>query len=240
MSDLVDLFAEFRKAEADRDVVHAKWYLAAAVALAASSAGDRVPDLYHFVVADLPLDQEKIVQRRIKEALLKTSVLMGIPKALQSLVPLYRCMDKDKIDAYGPRTESLGSVEATKAREERAQHHFDMLWTQDAAREHKQFLRENHPDAYLLCTKWSYEYWFSEDAILSLRETQICTTAAIMCVNSPTQALWHTRGIVRVGGTIEEARLTQEMVLRIADRFGARTGDIVAVDDIDFDGKPSI
>jgi hypothetical protein len=60
-----------------------------------------------------------------------------------------------------------------------------------------------------------------------------------MCVNSPTQALWHTRGIVRVGGTIEESRLTQEMVLRIANRFGAKTGDIVAVDDIDFDGKPS-
>ncbi|KAF5987663.1 carboxymuconolactone decarboxylase [Fusarium coicis] len=210
MSDLVDLFADFRKAEADCDAIHAKWYLAAAVALAASSAGDRVPDLYHLAVADLPLEQEKIVQRRIKEALLKTSILMGLPKALQSLVPLYRCMTQDKIDAYGPRTESLDSAEATKAKEERAQHHFDMLWTPGAARDHKQFLQENHPDA------------------------------SIMCVNSPTQALWHTRGIVRVGGTIEEARLTQEMVLRIANRFGAKTGDIVAVDVIDFDDKPSI
>nr|RBQ92401.1 hypothetical protein FVER53263_09384 [Fusarium verticillioides] len=240
MSDLVGLLADFRKAEADCDAIHAKWYLPVAVTLAASSAGDRVPDLYHLAVADLPLEQEKIVQRRIKEALLKTGVLMGIPKALQSLVPLYRCLDKDKIDAYGPRTESLGSVEATKARVEQAQHHFDTLWTPDSARDYKQFLRENHPDAYLLYTKWSYECWFSEDAILSLKETQICTTAAIMCVNSPTQALWHTRGIVRVGGTIEEARLTQEMMLRIANRFSARTGDIVAVDDIDFDDKPSI
>ncbi|KAF5708812.1 hypothetical protein FGLOB1_6180 [Fusarium globosum] len=103
MSDLVDLFADFRKAEADCDAIHAKWYLAAAVALAASSAGDRVPDLYHLAVVDLPLDQEKIVQRRIKEALLKTSILMGLLKALQSLVPLYRCMTEDKVNVYGPR-----------------------------------------------------------------------------------------------------------------------------------------
>ncbi|KAM0078882.1 hypothetical protein ACKRZS_008748 [Fusarium odoratissimum] len=240
MSDLADLLAEFRKAEADCDAIHAKWYLAAAVTLAASSAGDRVPDLYHLAVADLPLDQDKIVQRRIKEALLKTSILMGLPKTLQSLVPLYRCMTKNKIDAYGPRTEAVGSAEAAQAREERAQHHFDMLWTPDAARVHKEFLLENQPDAYLLCQKWGYEYWFSEDAILSLRETQICTTAAIMCVNSPTQAMWHTRGIVRVGGTMDEARLTQKMVLRIANKFGARTGDIVAVEDIDFNGKPAI
>ncbi|KAG5742951.1 hypothetical protein H9Q69_005575 [Fusarium xylarioides] len=127
MSDLAELFADFRKSEADCDALHAKWYLVAAVALAASSAGDRVPDLYRLAVADLPLDQEKIVQRRIKEALLKTSILMGLPKALQSLVPLYRCMTEDKVDTYGPRTEALGSAEATKAREERTQQHFDML-----------------------------------------------------------------------------------------------------------------
>ncbi|KAM5362485.1 hypothetical protein ACJA88_014025 [Fusarium oxysporum] len=120
MSDLIDLMADFRIAEADCDAIHAKWYLAAAVALAASSAGDRLPDLYHLAVADLPLDQEKYVQRRIKEALLETSILMGLPKTLQSLVPLYRCMTKDKIDAYGPRTEAVGSAEAAKAREEQA------------------------------------------------------------------------------------------------------------------------
>jgi hypothetical protein len=57
----------------------------------------------------------------------------------------------------------------------------------------------------LLCQKWGYEYWFSEGTILSLRETQICTIAAIMCENSLTQAMWHTRGIVRVGGTMDEA-----------------------------------
>ncbi|KAG7413543.1 hypothetical protein LZL87_011901 [Fusarium oxysporum] len=157
MSVLVELLADFHKAEADCDAIHAKWYLAAAVALAGSSAGDKLPDLYHLAVADLPLDQEKIVQRRIKEALLKTSILMGLPKTLQSLVPLFLCMTNDKIDAYGPRTEALGSVEATKAREERAQHHFDMLWTPDAARVHKEFLLENQPDAceHPSTTSWS-------------------------------------------------------------------------------------
>ncbi|KAM0244420.1 hypothetical protein ACHAP5_006222 [Fusarium lateritium] len=240
MSDLVDLLADFRKSEENCDIIYAKWYLGAAVALAASGAGDRIPDLYHLAVAGLPLDQEKIVQRRIKEALLKTSVLMGFPKTLQSVVPLYRCMAKDKVDAYAPRTEALGSAEAAKAREERAQDHFDTLWTPEAARTNRELLRIHQPDLYLLVQKWGYEYWLSEDAILSLRETSICTTAAIMCINSPTQAMWHTRGIVRLGGTMEEARLTQDMVLRIAKKFDAKTGDIISVDDIDFDDKVPI
>ncbi|KAF4431015.1 carboxymuconolactone decarboxylase [Fusarium acutatum] len=59
-------------------------------------------------------------------------------------------------------------------------------------------------------------------------------------ITGQTHALRHTRGIARVGGTMDEARLTQEMVLRVAKNFGARTGDIIAVEDIDFNDKAAI
>jgi len=54
-------------------------------------------------VEGLPLEQEMIVQRRIKEALLKASILTGVPRVLQSLVPMFREFKEDGIDTFAPR-----------------------------------------------------------------------------------------------------------------------------------------
>jgi hypothetical protein len=92
-----------------------------------------------------------------------------------------------------------------------------------------------NPD--LLNLKYPYEFYFSEPTILSPVETQMCNAAALICSNCPVQAMWHTRGVLRLGGTMEQARFAQEVGLRVAEYFGCVTGDIVRVDDIDFDDE---
>jgi hypothetical protein len=77
--------------------------LSKASSLAAAGAGSDVPELYHLAVAGLSLEDEKIVQRRIKEAILKTSILHGFPKALQALLPLFSIIKDDAINHYAPR-----------------------------------------------------------------------------------------------------------------------------------------
>lgn len=84
----------------------------------------------------------------------------------------------------------------------------------------------------LLNMKLNYEWWLSEDAILSHVETQMCTTALLICNNSPEQALWHVRGLLRHGGSLEEAEFTQQLALAIAKEFGAKTGDITLAQDV--------
>lgn len=84
------------------------------------------------------------------------------------------------------------------------------------------------------CLKLIYEHYVSEDAILSPLETQICYTVLLTCYNSPVQALWHTKGIVRHGGTLEQARFAQDLGLAIARQFGCKTGEITKVDEIEF------
>lgn len=74
----------------------------------------------------------------------------------------------------------------------------------------------------LLNVKTNYEMWMSEDAILSNIETQMCNTALLICNNSAEQALWHLRGLVRHGGTLDQARFAQELLgLAVAKEFGA-------------------
>jgi hypothetical protein len=87
----------------------------------------------------------------------------------------------------------------------------------------------------LLALKFGYEYWFSENAILSNVQTQMCNAAALVCSNSPVQAMWHTRAIIRHGGNMDQARMAQDMALRIAQQYNCNTGNIIKVDDIDFE-----
>ena len=85
----------------------------------------------------------------------------------------------------------------------------------------------------LLNIKTNYELWMSEDAVLSNIETQMCNTALLICNNSPEQALWHLRGLVRQGGTLDQARFAQDLGLAISKQFGARTGTIMMVDEVE-------
>lgn len=74
-----------------------------ASALTAACAGEQVAELYRLVTKDLDLDSRKIVQRRMKEAILKGSILVGVPRAAQAFGPLFRAIPEDEIDLYSPR-----------------------------------------------------------------------------------------------------------------------------------------
>lgn len=73
------------------------------VSLAAACAGGEVVKLYRHVCEGLPLDEQKLVQRRIKEALIRTGHLYGTPKVIQALFPLFQDLKDEEIDQYGPR-----------------------------------------------------------------------------------------------------------------------------------------
>lgn len=131
MASLTDTLLKLRELDDERDIVQAKWYIIAvrirhrrpmsplrglstarghqltasvqAAALASAGAGADLVDLYKLATHDLPLEKELLVQRRIKEAVLKTSCLYGVPKSLQALLPLFASLPDDHIDHSGPR-----------------------------------------------------------------------------------------------------------------------------------------
>jgi hypothetical protein len=86
----------------------------------------------------------------------------------------------------------------------------------------------------LLNVRTIYELWISEDAVLTNVETQMCNAALLTCLDCPTHAFWHTRGIVRHGGSMEQARFAQDLGLAVAKEFGCKTGEIKMVDQIEF------
>lgn len=71
--------------------------------MAAAGAGPDVTALYQVAIRDTSLTEEKHIQRRMKEAILKTSILYGVPRSLQALLPLFATLKEEHIDHYGPR-----------------------------------------------------------------------------------------------------------------------------------------
>ena len=51
----------------------------------------------------MPLGVAKLVQRRLKEAILKSTIFVGVPRALGAAGSLYRSLSDEEIDSYGPR-----------------------------------------------------------------------------------------------------------------------------------------
>ncbi|KAH9204672.1 hypothetical protein DL95DRAFT_495079 [Leptodontidium sp. 2 PMI_412] len=232
----IDFLSSFRDTGVATDTLKLGWYLSAATALAAVGAGEHVLELYRSVTAELPLERKKIVQRRIKEAIMKCAILYGVPRSGQALGPLYNSLSDDEIDRYAPRTEAhVGSQDETsenrKMREERGRKYYDTLWTPVLGKNMDNRLNKYHPDQGWTKTM-IYEMWLSDDSILSDIETQMCTTACLMCLNAPVQALWHTKGLVRHGGSLDQARLAQGIGLAIAQHFKTETGAIQMVDEI--------
>ncbi|KAF3020221.1 hypothetical protein E8E14_011646 [Neopestalotiopsis sp. 37M] len=237
MASLADLLLKFKELDAQKDVVNANWYIVAAAALASAGAGPDLVDLYRFATLNVPLDVELVVQRRIKEAVLKTSCLYGVPKSLQALLPLFASLPDDHIDHAGPRYSASSSERSVKAREIKGKAYFDTLWGEEAAQLHRDRNFKYQPDLYLLNLKHIYEWHFSEDSILGAVETQSCNVAALICANCPVQAMWHARGLLRHGGALAQAKLAQAIGLEIAALYECKTGEIVPVEDIDITTK---
>lgn len=61
-------------------------------------------ELYQVATRGMTLAEEKHIQRRLKEAILKTSILYGVPRSLQALLPLFATLEEEQIDHYGPRS----------------------------------------------------------------------------------------------------------------------------------------
>lgn len=49
------------------------------------------------------------------------------------------------------------------------------------------------------------------------------------------QATWHTRGIVRCGGSRELAERSQNLYLEVGRRFNVLVGDVQLVQEMDFE-----
>lgn len=89
----------------------------------------------------------------------------------------------------------------------------------------------------LTCIKNSLTWLVSEPEIFTAPETCMLNGSAMICSRSGRQAYWHVRGVVRQGGTKEQAQLAQELALEIAGLYGVDVGGVVQWEDFEWEGR---
>ncbi|EMF12469.1 uncharacterized protein SEPMUDRAFT_117057 [Sphaerulina musiva SO2202] len=240
---LFEILAKFTKREDGVD--HAARSMSLnimVVSLAAACAGGEVVKLYRHVCEGLPLDEQKLVQRRIKEALIKTGHLYGTPKVIQALFPLFQDLKDEEIDQYGPRYSSINSSFPTAPfqppqRALAATEFFANLWgNPSTAQKNLEYNLKYCPDLHFLVTM-NLTWLVSEPEIFTAPETCMLNGSAMICSRSGRQAYWHVRGVVRQGGTKEQAQLAQELALEIAGLYGVDVGGVVQWEDFEWEGR---
>ena len=66
--------------------------------------GADVLSLYRLATRDLPLETAKLVQRRVKETILKSTVFTGVPRTAVATHLFYRDLKDKEIDNFAPRS----------------------------------------------------------------------------------------------------------------------------------------
>ncbi|KAE8225470.1 hypothetical protein CF319_g1794 [Tilletia indica] len=206
--------------------LHAReWYTVLTAATSAARIGAQaVPLIWEVAKEDIggadsvgeKADEDAVqLQRRIKEALLKGSVLFGIPAALDPLFALLPLLRADAA-AHPARSDTDFFLRRGRAHEESLtglahdglrtvyKHNLDEILE-------KKFARDNL-DIQFLTMEINYGWNLTEYSILDLPSTELVTVAALIPIPAvPVETMWHLRGCRRAGWSddvIESVRQT--------------------------------
>ncbi|KAB5539477.1 hypothetical protein GE09DRAFT_1290569 [Coniochaeta sp. 2T2.1] len=200
-----------------------KWYCIASCAFTACNQPKYVATIFAVATEDHHDDVEyqKLVLRRMKESLLKTSIIYGIPRlinafrALVRLVPSPSLWEPSPSSPPTPRSQTL--VPSTL--DPRALTYMRTIFRSDL----DPFLGvmdSYWPDLRTLVVTTIYGYYQSDLSVLGALETSMLNIASLMPMDVAEEVGWHLRGLVRNGGTESQARETVGLVRGVMEVTG--------------------
>ncbi|KAI1853561.1 hypothetical protein JX266_001545 [Neoarthrinium moseri] len=209
------------------------WYIVAASALAVLNRPDEIPKIYTYVVetgshgADLSSspDQQLRVARRMREALIKTSAIGGVPKTINSLLSLKGATPPGMLDepGYPSPTGRVKDVYEVPCSEvlQRGQTFFDKIYGKIARRIMGQLDRSGTEDLGLTA-RLVYGHIISNTSVLTPAETSFVLIAGLIPQDVNPQLKGHLRGALNGGATVEQVRAVREVTLMICEASGMR------------------
>ncbi|KAI0954683.1 hypothetical protein AcW1_006494 [Taiwanofungus camphoratus] len=169
------------------------WYLVAALAFSASHKAEAVPLVFEFVLAELklaqsPEDAEKAGEQRtladkIREALLQSGLLSGVPLIIDSLLALHAVMPNELCREATIRDTKKGMEEYEKS----GGRLFRSMYG-DTADSVQGLLESIYPDLGWLRKTIGYGVAYSGTSVLSQIETSY-RIAALIAIDAPRQTV---------------------------------------------------
>ncbi|KAI0927929.1 hypothetical protein AcW2_004097 [Taiwanofungus camphoratus] len=227
LNELKSLYP-IRQAPTPDAVLAQPWYLVAAVAFSASHRAEAVPIVFESALAELKLVQshanaEKVREERlrlankIREALLQSGLLSGVPRVIDSLIALHTVMPEE--------LQSKVIIRDTKKNMEAYEKSGEQLFRsmyRDTADSVQTLLDSAYPDLGWWSNTIGYGVTYGGTSVLSQVETSYVIVAALIAVDAPRQIVWHLANAQNGGATLEEAKAVREIAMKVSQKAGVK------------------
>ncbi|CAN8095581.1 unnamed protein product [Discula destructiva] len=212
------------------------WYLMVATCLAILNRPEEIQTVYKHAVgpghgpagsqngATLP-DQEQLrIARRLREALLKTSAIGGMPKTINALQELKKAIPAhlaDEPDGGESPTNRRQDVYETPTSQvlARGQAFFDQCYGKVAARVMASLDHSGTEDLGL-AVRLTYGYVLSPTAILSEAETSFVMIAGLIPQDVNPQLKGHLKGALNGGASVAQVRAARQLAIHVCEAAG--------------------
>jgi len=225
-------------------ILEQPWYIVAAVSFSASRKPAAVPIVFQFVLHELEAAQlvtgvradseEGRAQRlklanKIREALLHSGLLSGVPRIIESLIALHGATPEElqTKEILRDRTKTIADYEQSGERLFRSMY-------RETADTVQGLLDRAYPDLGWFCNTVGYGITYGGTDVLTQVEISYAIVAALIAVDAPRQITWHLANAQHGGATFEEAKAARDIAVTVAQAAGVTWSDgvpEVVVDD---------
>ncbi|KAI0373221.1 hypothetical protein BV20DRAFT_1103962 [Pilatotrama ljubarskyi] len=206
------------------------WAMITAVAFSAANVPEAVPVVFKYaleelrveqlakrITGDAALRQKLVLARKIRESVLQSGLLSGMPRSINSLIALNEVMPENLRDTQRLRATNKHMSVFDQRGEElfRAIYH-------DAADAVQGQLDSAYLDLGWFCSTVGYGMTYGGTDALTQVECQYAIVAALVAVDAPRQVAWHLANARRSGASLEQVRAVRAVAMEVARAVGVR------------------
>ncbi|EMD34372.1 hypothetical protein CERSUDRAFT_55073 [Gelatoporia subvermispora B] len=203
------------------------WYLVAAVAFSASNVPEAIPIVWEYAVQNLADVQEKglsqeqaqqerlTLARRLREALLQSGLLSGMPRVINSLLALNAVMPDELREKQVLRDTNKHMSEFDKSGRD-----LFLAMYRGTGDSVQNLLDTAYPDLGWWCNTIGYGVTYGGTDVISQVESSFAIVAALIAVDAPRQITWHLANAQNGGATLDEARAVRKIAMDVAQKAG--------------------
>ncbi|KAI8882648.1 hypothetical protein K501DRAFT_220847 [Backusella circina FSU 941] len=206
------------------DISKDNWYLIVSAVITAVNQPQDVQHVYSFISEQVKKSngEDKVLAQvvlRIREAVLKSFVIIGFPKTINTLNSL-RQIVPDSVNDLLPKSpirkeETWSDIQAQR---QRGKELFERIYERHSDRV-MQSMDNAYPDLAQTALYHLYGPMLGETSVLNAKEASFVTVACLMIENLPLQLAGHVHGAVHNGATKEEMDRVATMVCALGEYY---------------------
>ncbi|EKJ71433.1 hypothetical protein FPSE_08366 [Fusarium pseudograminearum CS3096] len=230
--ELSQLFQKVENGFKGTQLGNQRWYLLVIACLSTSPDPEAAAALYLYLtkqdIYQTSESRQTLIQR-IREALLKSVILVGVCKPLEAILAISK-VEKPEDRDYSTTREGF---QINDASHERGKDWFKKVYTRNAGDTIGMF--DAHKDFAWTSMEITYGLFLSDRQVLDDVDTQLVVLPAIMSQNLPLETHWHIRGTRRIGVSKDDVQVIWDSVRDVAKFFGVELNKVPTVDAVEPD-----